>query len=240
MIESNISPDVTIIIPVYNEEAILRDALVELIDRLGANVAPYEIVIAENGSTDRTRQIGNALALEFPQVRMRHTDAPNYGAALRDAILDARGEIVVCDEIDLCDVDFLHRATALIRAEAIDLVVGSKTMPGANDRRPWVRRAGTHTINALLRLTLGFRGTDTHGLKAFQRRGLAPVASSCVADKDLFASELVIRAARKGLEVREIPVDVQEKRPPTVGLARRVPNVMKNLAKLVIAIRIKP
>jgi hypothetical protein len=50
---------------------------------------------------------------------------------------------------------------------------------------------------------------------------------------------LVIRAERAGLGVHEIPVRVLEKRPPTIGLARRVPNVLKNLAKLFIAIRVK-
>ena len=49
----------------------------------------------------------------------------------------------------------------------------------------------------------------------------------------------MIRAERAGLGVTEIPVRVLEKRPPTIGLTRRVPNVMKNLVRLFIAIRIK-
>jgi len=58
-------------------------------------------------------------------------------------------------------------------------------------------------------------------------------------DKDLFASELVIRAERGGVRMLEIPVRVLEKRPPSIGLSRRVPNVLKNLARLFIAIRIR-
>ena len=98
---------------------------------------------------------------------------------------------------------------------------------------------GTLVINGMLRVALGFRGTDTHGLKAFRREPVQPIASACQIDRDLFASELVIRAERAGLGVREIPVRVQEKRPPTLGLARRVPNVLKNFAKLFVAIRFK-
>jgi hypothetical protein len=127
----------------------------------------------------------------------------------------------------------------MLETEPVDLVIGSKAMRGASDERPFIRRLGTHVINGLLRLTLGFRGTDTHGLKAFRRRKLQPIARVCVVDRDLFASELVIRAERAGLDVREIPVRVLEKRPPTVGLVRRVPNVLRNLAKLFIVIRIK-
>ena len=64
-------------------------------------------------------------------------------------------------------------------------------------------------------------------------------ARACLVDKDLFASEFVIRAERQGIAVTEIPVRVLEKRPPSIGLMRRVPNVLKNLMRLVIAIRFK-
>jgi hypothetical protein len=68
---------------------------------------------------------------------------------------------------------------------------------------------------------------------------VAPIAERCIVDKDLFASELVIRAEREGVNIVEIPVRVKEMREPSIHLFRRVPNVLKNLAKLVVAIRIK-
>ncbi|HET6331963.1 MAG TPA: glycosyltransferase family 2 protein, partial [Polyangiales bacterium] len=82
-------------------------------------------------------------------------------------------------------------------------------------------------------------GTDTHGLKAFRRVVLVPVAESCIVDKDLFASEFVIRAERAGVAIKEIPVRIKEKRAPSIHLFRRVPNVLGNLAKLFVAIRLK-
>lgn len=239
MPEPHPAPSISIVIPVYNEEAILRAAIVDLVDRLEPAPWTYEIVLAENGSTDQTTALAGELSKRFPQLVCRHTDEPNYGKALRDGILHARGDIVICDEIDLCDTDFHARALSLLEDPAIDFVVGSKVMEGAKDERPLVRRLGTRVINGLLRWTLDFRGTDTHGLKAFRRRLVEPIARACLIDRDLFASELVIRAERAGLGVQEIPVRVLEKRPPSVGLARRVPNVLKNLAKLFVAIRIK-
>jgi hypothetical protein len=86
---------------------------------------------------------------------------------------------------------------------------------------------------------LGFRGTDTHGLKAFKRAALLPIARACVVEKDVFASEFVIRAYRANLRVREIPVRVLEKRPPSINLMKRVPNVLRSLAKLTWAIRVR-
>ena len=89
----------------------------------------------------------------------------------------------------------------------------------------------------MLRVALDFRGTDTHGLKAFDRATLLPIVEACVIDRDLFASELVIRAGRAGLRVLEIPIRLHEKRPPAINLVKRVPNVLRGMAKLTYVIR---
>jgi glycosyltransferase involved in cell wall biosynthesis len=231
------APAITVVIPVFNEAQIVRSAAEELSRKLDALGLDYELLLTENGSTDGTQQILAGLAERLPRLRFIHGDEPNYGKALKRGILDARGAVVICDEIDLCDVDFYQRALPLL-AQGADLVIGSKAMPGANDQRPLLRRTATRVINLLLRVATGFKGTDTHGLKAFKRERLVAVAEACVIDRDLFASEFVIRAARMGREVREIPIVLSEKRPPSINLLRRVPRVLRGLVKLAWNIRI--
>ncbi|WP_434422296.1 glycosyltransferase family 2 protein [Nannocystis pusilla] len=238
MSESSARPEVSVVIPVYNEEAILRDSVHGLVRGLDAEGLAFELWLAENGSRDRTREIAAELAALDPRVKWFSCPSPNYGAALRMAIEQAAGEFVLCEEIDLCDLDFHRRALALLRAGAADLVVGSKAMPGAHDLRPLGRRAATRAYNGLLRVTLGYRGTDTHGLKAFRRAALLPVVARCIVGHDVFASELVIRAQREGVPITEIPVELEEKRAPSIHLARRVPRVLKNLARLMAAIHL--
>jgi len=229
---------ISIVIPVYNEARIVREAALDLCRRLDELRWEYELILAANGSRDGTVQILEALQAQVPRVRFLHEPQPNYGRALKRGILEARGEVVICDEIDLCDVDFYRRALPILEAGA-DLVVGSKAMKGANDARPLVRRFATRVITLLLRAATGFRGTDTHGLKAFKRERLSDVARACVVDRDLFASEFVIRAQRMGRDVREIPIALHERRPPSTHLLRRVPRVMKGLFKLGWTIRIR-
>lgn len=234
------TPHISIVIPVYNEEAILHAAIVDLRERLRPFGWDYEIVLAENGSRDKTVDIAAELAEKFPEVHYFSFGSPNYGGALRKGILDvARGKLVICDEIDLCDADFHRRAVDILSTGKTDLVIGSKLVSGADDHRPLARHAASLLYNGLLRVTLGFQGTDTHGLKAFVREPLLPIARACIVDKDVFASEFVIRAYRAELAIQEIPVRVMEKRPPSINLVKRVPNVMKNLVKLTWAIRIK-
>jgi glycosyltransferase involved in cell wall biosynthesis len=238
------APDVSIVIPVYNEEGILREAVTELLDGLDAVRralhAPelsFEVILAENGSRDRTAELARSLSDEQPAIRSFSLGEPNYGKALRRGILEARGALVICEEIDLCDLDFLRRALEHLRHHDCEMVVGSKAMKGASDERPLLRRAATRVINGMLRVALDFRGTDTHGLKAFDRRALLPVVEACVIDRDLFASELVIRAGRAGLRVIEIPIRLHEKRPPAINLIRRVPRVLRGMARLTYVIR---
>src|SRR5262245_7366072 len=99
------TPLVTVVIPVFNEEGILHEAVESLVaglDRLGWS---YEVILAENGSTDLTLSLAEHLAAELPAVSALSVAEPNYGLALRQGILRARGRFVMCDEIDLCDLD---------------------------------------------------------------------------------------------------------------------------------------
>jgi glycosyltransferase involved in cell wall biosynthesis len=237
-------PDVSIVIPVYNEEGILREAVTELRagldgvrEALGMPGLRFEILLAENGSRDSTAELAAHLASEDPTIRTFSLGEPNYGKALKRGIIEAQGRWIICEEIDLCDADFHRRALELLRHGDCDMVIGSKAMKGANDQRPVFRRFATRVINGMLRVALDFRGTDTHGLKAFERQAVLPVVDTCVIDRDLFASEMVIRAGRDGLRVVEIPVRLAEKRRPAINLAKRVPHVLKGLARLTWVIR---
>jgi glycosyltransferase involved in cell wall biosynthesis len=237
------APRISIVIPVYNEEAILHAAVVDLRERLQPMGWGYEIILAENGSKDRTVAIGDELAAKYStgdgQVKIISMGEPNYGKALKQGILLSRGTLVICDEIDLCDADFHRRAVEILETGEADLVIGSKLVAGAEDDRPAIRHAASIAYSTMLKLLLGFRGTDTHGLKAFRRLALLDIVRSCLVDKDVFASELVIRADRGGVRTREIPVRVIEKRPPSINLFKRVPNVLKSVAKLTYAIRVR-
>jgi len=237
-------PRISIVIPIYNEQAILHAAVVDLRERLRPLGWSYEVILAENGSKDRTVEIAEELAAKYSdpsdgQVKFISLGEPNYGKALKQGILLARGDVVICDEIDLCDADFHRRAVDILDSGEADLVIGSKLLSGAEDDRPMLRHAASLAYSGLLRLTLGFRGTDTHGLKAFRRAALLDTVRACLVDKDVFASEFVIRADRGGVRIKEIPVRVIEKRPPSINLFKRVPNVLKNVAKLTYSIRIR-
>ncbi len=233
------TPLVSVVIPVYNEEKILVPAVKTLVEQLNGLGYDYEIIIAENGSKDRTVELAHELEAEHPNVRLLRSPQPDYGYALRLGIIEARGKYVICDEIDLGIMDFYRNALKNLMEDRADMVVGSKVLAESKDDRPAMRRVATRVINGMLRIGVGFKGTDTHGLKSFNRERILPVVHKCMLGKDLFASELVIRAERGGLRVMEIPLHLHEIRPPSIHLMRRVPRVLKDMGYLVYLIRFK-
>jgi glycosyltransferase involved in cell wall biosynthesis len=235
-VEKNL--ELSIVIPIHNESNIVADSVAGLCERLPAISSSFEILLCENGSTDGTGPVLQELEHRHQEVSHLHLEQANYGMALRQGILRARGTFVVCDEIDLCDTGFYQRSLDLLRSGQAEMVVGSKLAPGARDDRPWLRHLATQVLNGLLRWTVGFQGTDTHGLKAFRREPLLPTVENCVLDGNLFASELVIRAQRDGKMVVELPLDVHEKRRPTINLFKRVPRALVQVGRLTWVLRV--
>src|SRR6187399_3460341 len=77
------APEISIVIPVYNEEGILHSAVVDLRERLQPLGWSYEIILAENGSKDRTVELAKTLSEKYPEVGYITAGAPDYGKALR-------------------------------------------------------------------------------------------------------------------------------------------------------------
>ena len=235
--ESSVVPAVSVVLPAHNEEDMLQATVGDIIDGLRIRGGSFEVIVVENGSTDATAAIAEGLAGEHPEVRSFRSDEPDYGKALRRGLLASTGEVVVNFDVDYYDLGFLDIAVEAVRAGA-GVVVGSKRGAGAQDDRPVSRRLVTAGFAFVLRAGFGLRASDTHGMKALDRARLVPLAERCVLGKDLFDTELVLRAERGGLEVREIPVHVEERRPARSSILRRIVRTPLGLVKLWRALRV--
>lgn len=218
-------------LPAYNEEELLRESVEGLLDCLDGR---FEVVIAENGSTDGTLRVAQDLAARYEQVWTHSLPAASYGRALRLGLGVARGEAVAVFNVDFWDLHFLRSGVPMLQEH--DVIVGSKGLPGSSDRRSRLRRGITRTFNLLLALAFGFRGSDTHGLKIFRRSALEQVLPRCRTDGEIFDTELVLRCQKAGLGIRELPVEVSEMRPSRYSLLGRIPSTVRDLGKLFIAL----
>lgn len=226
---------ISFVIPVHNEEDVLEEAVGRLLRQSGDLGDEFEVLLVENGSRDRTWELCERLAATDPRIRPLRSSVADYGASLKLGLLEARGERILSDEIDVLSSEF-HRDGLRALAEC-DLVIASKRHPDARDDRGVYRRAGTWVVTMLLRLACGLRASDTHGLKAWRREVARSLVTECVLQGDLFASEAVLRAERRGLRIRELPLSLEEIRGTPIPLSRRIPRVIRDIRALRKALR---
>jgi glycosyltransferase involved in cell wall biosynthesis len=221
---------VSVVIPIHNEAAVIDDLVRGITTELADFGETYELILYENGSSDNTLELAYALQATYPQLVIRTSPHASYGAAVKNGLLAAQGEHVVVFNADLWDIPFLLESNRLL--EQYEIVIASKRHPGSQDNRPWNRRLITWGFNVLLQLLFGFKGTDTHGMKAFNRAAVLPIIQQCVTDKEIFDTEVILRAQRAGLKTVEVPTIVEETRPSRYSPLVRIPRTLRDLRLL--------
>lgn len=229
---------ISVVMPAHNEQDLLLRSVETVMTGLGKLTDDkltddWEILICENGSSDATPAIAAELADGSSRVRCHRLPEADYGVALREGFLAAGGELVANFDVDLVDFDFLDRALEVMEmAPATAVVVGTKRGPGADDQRGAGRRLVTAVYSVVLRRGFGLHVSDTHGLKLLRREALAPVVDACRFGGDIFDTELILRAERAGLGVRELPIRVSDQRPPRTSILARIPRSLVGLGRL--------
>jgi glycosyltransferase involved in cell wall biosynthesis len=227
---------ISIVMPAYNEAAMLEASVRDVVDGMRALGSPFEVHIVENGSTDGTPAVARRLAEQIPEVATHSMRVADYGEALRTGLLEASGGVAVIFDVDYYDLGFLKQALELLDVSDAPtgpaIVVGSKRAPGAHDDRSPLRRAATGVFSGILRHGFGLTLSDTHGMKALNLPALRDAVRACRSGEDLFDTELIIRAEHSGLVTAEVPVTVTELRPSRTSIGRRVPRTLVGLAAL--------
>ena len=224
-------PRYSVVIPIHNEAECLEAEVRELVGEMEAKGVDYEMILAENGSSDATPQIAERLAAENPRIRALRVPIPDYGYAMKTGMLEGRGDFVVNFDIDYHDVPFMLAAGDLLAKDA-GIVVGSKLMAGAEDKRSPIRHMISQGFTTILRTLFDRKMDDTHGMKALRRDVVQKYAPQTVMRQDIFDPELIIRARRDQVKVAAIPVTCEEKRKARSSIVRRIPRTMKALLRL--------
>lgn len=225
---------VSVIAPAYNEEKLLPSFLKEVTEYLEKGGFNYEVIIVENGSQDKTLAVARVFSQKNKSVRVEHLTKAGYGRALICGFKKAKGDFIVVYNVDFWDKRFLD----LVKVDLLgyDLVTGSKNLPGSFDKRSFSRKLVTKSFALFLRLLLGYKGTDTHGIKTLRSSKINPILKKCRTETGIFDSELLVRSQRAGLKILELPVEISEKRANRFGI-KRILETPKDILKLYLALR---
>jgi putative flippase GtrA len=204
-----VAPMVDIVVPVYNEQAVLVESVTTL-ERFLRQQFPFSwrITIADNASTDATWAIACTMAATLDGVRAIHLDQKGRGRALRTAWTANDATIVAYMDVDLSTgLDALLPLIAPLVSGHSDVAIGSRLATGSTVARGPRREFISRTYNAILRAVFanGFRDAQC-GFKAI-RTDVAAKLLPLIQDQEwFFDTELLLLAEHNGLRVHEVPV----------------------------------
>jgi glycosyltransferase involved in cell wall biosynthesis len=203
----------SLVIPAFNEARRLNQNLLALLNYLQSYRPATELIVVDDGSSDRTAEVAEELFSRRPDVAARVLRFPSNrgkGHAVRAGLLAAQAPIALFSDADLSTpISELPKIVEPIETGDYDIVLGSRALNRKliGHRQPWRREQGGKVFNAVVRLTTGLPFADTQcGFKAFQMEAVRPIVELGQIDGFGFDVELLFLAQRAGLRMLEVPV----------------------------------
>jgi glycosyltransferase involved in cell wall biosynthesis len=205
--------EISILLPACNE-ALQIEKCVREVDRAVSSLSgSYEIIVAEDGSTDGTESILTGLLSTVPNLTLQHSPVRlGKGRAIKNAVNSTNGEIIVFMDVDLStDLHYLPELLKQVEEHG-GLVVGSRHVEGSRVHRRASRAVFSLAYNLLVRMFF-FDSVHDHqcGFKAM-RHEVAEVLQNVKSDGFFFDTEMILRCKKSGFPVTEVAVEWSEKR----------------------------
>lgn len=198
----------SVIIPAHNEESRLPDTLEQVFHFLGGQSFESEVIVVENGSTDRTFDVARQFAERHANCRILQSEK-GKGAAVRCGMLAARGEYRF-----MCDADLSMPVEEIAkfippRLEDVDIAIASREAKGAvRYNEPSYRHLGGRGINYIIQMLILPGLNDTQcGFKCLRAQAAEELFQRQTLDGWSFDIELLYLARRRRYRLREIPID---------------------------------
>lgn len=224
----------SVVIPMYNEEAIVQDAVRAMNETMAKYFESdeYELIFVSDGSTDGCAAKAEALCGEISALRvLQYTPNRGKGCAVRTGMLAAKGDFVLFTDCDLAyGTEMVYTFYQQFVESGADVIIGSRALGGGYDGYPFLRKVMSKTYLKLVSFLAGFKHSDSQtGIKGFSNGAAQAVFSECEEDGFVFDLEALMIADRKKLTVKEVPVVIINHRESKVRLIHDSINMMKRV-----------
>lgn len=231
------SLSIDIVIPVLNEEKRLLNGIQNSINFLRKHASfSYKIIIADNGSTDRTKQIAEQLADNFKEVEYISTPKKGVGLALQTAWNESEADIVGYMDVDLStDLSHLNEMYLTFQESNCDIVTGSRLKSESEvTNRKLIRTITSKGFNFLMRLICGVHITDGMcGFKFIKLDSFKKISQYGLKTEGwFFCAEMLIKASWLKMKIIEIPVIWTDDLDSKVKILKLSYNYLKELLRL--------
>lgn len=231
------APEISVVIPAYNEESRLGATLERILAYFEGSDAAFEIIVVDDGSTDRTSEVAKATG----KVRVEKLERNRgKGAAVRTGMLIAQAPWVLFCDADLATpVEELDRLLAQAARRQADVVVGTRAHAESDIRvrQPVRREMMGRVFNLFVRSMMLSDFKDTQcGFKLFTREAARRIFSHARVDRFAFDVEVLLLAKKMGLKVVEVPVAWRHFEQSSVSPTGDAPRMLLDL--LVLRLRL--
>ncbi|MCS7315400.1 MAG: glycosyltransferase family 2 protein [Bryobacterales bacterium] len=205
-------PFLSVVIPAYNEEARLPATLRTILGYLERTVpGQFEILVVDDGSSDRTAALTERVACERTEVRLlRNPGNRGKGYSVRHGMLEARGDWVLFTDADLsAPIEELEKLRAAVEREQAAIAIGSRALDRSliGVHQPWWREWAGRVFNGIMRLVVGLPFLDTQcGFKLFRRDAVEAIFPRQRIERFGFDVEILYLARKLGFKTVEVPV----------------------------------
>jgi glycosyltransferase involved in cell wall biosynthesis len=192
---------ISVVIPAYNEEKTIGNIIEETIQIMDTLGMPYEIIVVDDGSTDRTREIASRYNATVLSNGRNH----GKGYALRRGFQHAQGDIIVT-----IDADGSHKPKEIPDLvnplfNGVDIVAGSRFSGNETNHTPKLHVFGNHLINAtIIVLTRKYITDSQTGFRAFKRKFLEKIGLESLGYE--IETEITVKGLKNGFRFQEIPI----------------------------------
>jgi dolichyl-phosphate beta-glucosyltransferase len=206
-------PDLSIIIPAYEEEARLSDPLEKIFAFVQASNLNTEVIVVDDGSKDSTADVAKAVCDHFPAIAsnvIRYDENRGKGFAVKTGLLAANADIALFSDADLSTpIEEMSKLVEPIKSGDFDVTFGSRALDRSliGTHQPWRREQGGKVMNQIIKRMSGLPFYDTQcGFKAFNMTKFRPLLEVMTIDRFGFDVEFLFVADHHGLRLAEIPV----------------------------------
>lgn len=202
--------ELSFVIPAYNEEVFIEDTLGTLDTVFKDKNMPYEIVVVDDGSNDKTYAKALKYAKRNGHIKVvRYSKNVGKGHAVKTGFMQATGEIVIFADGDM-EIDLNTISKYIEALEYSDIAIATKWHPDSIVSMPLTRKLLSHSYNVLVRILIGVNLKDTQvGLKVMKRSTVNEIFPRLVVKRYAFDVELLAVAHLYGLKVVEMPVKIK-------------------------------
>jgi len=206
-------PEVSIVIPAYNENERLGEPLQKILRYVSDTKLNAELIVVDDGSSDATARIAEetfATTPAIPAQVIKYDKNRGKGFAVKTGLRAANADVALFTDADLSTpIEELTKLTGPIIAGEVDVAFGSRALDRSliGTHQPWRREQGGRVMNLIIKTMSGLRFVDTQcGFKAFNMVKFGPLLNLMTIDRFGFDVEFLFVAQHNGLRLKEVPV----------------------------------